>query len=201
ESSSAVGRRQTALDALASNRRTPDIPGHFRSFSNRRSSPLDPVTPSTVYSRPRRQPLPRITPLDSDHEDAPRRNIPADDGPGDDGPGDEEPGDDGLGDDNPDEGPGDEPEDEGNPFKDDKEEPDMGIITFNNLAQAIDNLARVSCQETGSELSGHTKLREPDTFDGTDAKKLRAFLIQCELNFQDQPRAFRLDWSKVTFAQ
>jgi len=26
---------------------------------------------------------------------------------------------------------------------------------------------------------------EPDTFDGTDPKKLRTFLVQCELNFQD----------------
>src|SRR5207245_1502860 len=89
----------------------------------------------------------------------------------------------------------------GNPFDDDKEEPDMGVITFNNLTQAIDNLACVSCRETGSESTGCTKLQEPDTFDGMDAKKLRAFLIQCELNFQDQPRAFWLDQSKVTFAQ
>ena len=43
--------------------------------------------------------------------------------------------------------------------------------------------------------------REPDTFDGTEAKKLRAFLIQCELNFQDRPRAFSEDRAKVTFAQ
>ena len=158
ESSSAAGQCQTTLDALASNRHTPNIPGHFRSFSNRRSSPLDPITPSTIYSQPCHQPLPRITPLDSDHQDAPRCNIPADDGPGNDGPGDEEPRDDGPGDDNLDEGPGDEPEDEGNPFDDDKEEPDMGIITFNNLAQAIDNLACVSHHETGSESSSRTKL-------------------------------------------
>ena len=50
-------------------------------------------------------------------------------------------------------------------------------------------------------MSGRTKLCEPDQFDSTDPKKLHAFLIQCELNFQDQPRAFRTDCAKVTFAQ
>src|SRR5438445_10224322 len=34
-----------------------------------------------------------------------------------------------------------------------------------------------------------------------DAKKLCTFLIQCELNFQDQPHAFQLNQAKVTFAQ
>ncbi|KIN96352.1 hypothetical protein M404DRAFT_78891, partial [Pisolithus tinctorius Marx 270] len=46
-----------------------------------------------------------------------------------------------------------------------------------------------------------TKVRKPDTFDGSDPKKLREFLIQCELNFQDRPRAFRSDRAKVTFTQ
>ena len=50
-------------------------------------------------------------------------------------------------------------------------------------------------------MSGQTKLCEPDQFDGTDPKKLCAFLIQCELNFQDWPHAFRTDRAKVTFAQ
>ena len=37
--------------------------------------------------------------------------------------------------------------------------------------------------------------------DGTDPKKLCTFFIQCELNFQDRPKAFRTDRAKVTFAQ
>ena len=34
---------------------------------------------------------------------------------------------------------------------------------------------------------------DPDTFYGLDAKKLKSFLIQCQLNFLDQLRAFRSD--------
>ena len=49
--------------------------------------------------------------------------------------------------------------------------------------------------------SSHTKVHEPDTFDGTDSKKLRTFLVQCELNFQDQLKAFRTDRTKVTYMQ
>jgi len=41
----------------------------------------------------------------------------------------------------------------------------------------------------------------PDTFDSTDPKRLRTFLVQCELCFQDQAKAFCLDRAKVTFAQ
>ncbi|KIN95633.1 hypothetical protein M404DRAFT_33998 [Pisolithus tinctorius Marx 270] len=38
-------------------------------------------------------------------------------------------------------------------------------------------------------------------FDGTNPKKLCAFYIQCKLNFQDWPQAFRTDHAKVIFAQ
>ncbi|KIO14430.1 hypothetical protein M404DRAFT_121653, partial [Pisolithus tinctorius Marx 270] len=41
----------------------------------------------------------------------------------------------------------------------------------------------------------------PDTFDGTDPKKLHAFFIQCKLNFQDCPQAFRTNHAKVIFTQ
>ncbi|KAG6326624.1 hypothetical protein ID866_12465 [Astraeus odoratus] len=49
--------------------------------------------------------------------------------------------------------------------------------------------------------SSQTKVREPNTFDGTDPKKLHTFLVQCELNFQDCPSAFKKDRAKVVFAQ
>ena len=44
-------------------------------------------------------------------------------------------------------------------------------------------------------------MHEPDTFNGTDPKKLHTFLVQCELNFQDPPKVFRTDRTKVTFVQ
>jgi exoribonuclease II len=34
-----------------------------------------------------------------------------------------------------------------------------------------------------------------------DHPKLRAFFVQCELNFQNKTRSFRSDWAKANFAQ
>jgi len=45
-----------------------------------------------------------------------------------------------------------------------------------------------------------TKVRAPDPFDGTEPKKLRAFLVQCQINFADRPAAFATDQAKVNFA-
>ena len=58
---------------------------------------------------------------------------------------------------------------------------DTGMIIFNNLSIAIDRLMH-SVQSSNSS-SSCTKVHEPDTFDGTNPKKLRTFFIQCELNF------------------
>ncbi|KIN93703.1 hypothetical protein M404DRAFT_56175, partial [Pisolithus tinctorius Marx 270] len=57
-----------------------------------------------------------------------------------------------------------------------------------------------SSSHTG-DSTPKTKVCKPDTFDGSDPKKLHGFLIQCKLNFQDCPRTFRSDRAKVTFAQ
>src|SRR5882672_9666492 len=43
------------------------------------------------------------------------------------------------------------------------------------------------------------KLREPDTFDGSDSRKLRTFILQCKLNFRDCPDLFQDDKSKVNY--
>ncbi|KIO15006.1 hypothetical protein M404DRAFT_17855 [Pisolithus tinctorius Marx 270] len=109
---------------------------------------------------------------------------PSGDDPGDDGPGNNGPGDD-L--DNDDEEP--LPEDDVKP----------GVAVLDNLAKAIELLTHNAC--TSSESSSRTKLCELDTFNRTDPKKLHTFLIQCELNFWDQPQAFQSDQTKVTFMQ
>ncbi|KIN99074.1 hypothetical protein M404DRAFT_30870 [Pisolithus tinctorius Marx 270] len=57
---------------------------------------------------------------------------------------------------------------------------------LDSLARAIQSLAWSSCQDTEGS-SGSAKVQEPDTFDGTDPKKLQQFLIQCELTFQNKP--------------
>ena len=108
---------------------------------------------------------------------------PEDDGPG--GPNND------LSDDGSNDGPGD-------PFdpSEDSDHPDKENVQH-NLADAIAVLARnVQHQGDGS----HSKVREPDPFDGTDTTKLQTSLVQLQLNFNDRPRAFSKDWRKVNFA-
>jgi len=62
------------------------------------------------------------------------------------------------------------------------------LLLFAQVVQALTKVAMASADHDSS--SGCTKVCEPDTFDGTDPHKLRAFLVQCELNFQDRPKAF-----------
>src|SRR6202035_1484025 len=105
--------------------------------------------------------------------------------------GDPAPGGDPNADDNPDHNPDDDPEDDPHPepLNDDQDEP--------NLANAI----RLLAQNVGSKPKGNrTKVREPDTFDGSDPKKLRPFILQLELNFRDRPENYLDDENKVNFA-
>jgi len=43
------------------------------------------------------------------------------------------------------------------------------------------------------------KVREPDTFDGSDPRKLRSFLLACNSHFRDRPYAFPNDEKKILF--
>ncbi|KAG6327533.1 hypothetical protein ID866_11556 [Astraeus odoratus] len=79
---------------------------------------------------------------------------------------------------------------------------DKATNVLQALGHAIENLACTTwCDEDSSTSSGKMRVCKPDTFNGTDLKKLYTFLVQCELNFQDHPHVFHLDHSKVTFAQ
>ena len=160
-----------ALSALTSNRRSPDSVSQFQSFSNR-----GPLTPTPHH-------VPRVT--TEVFGDGPGDDGPDDNGPSDGGPSDNDPNGDYL-----------DLGDEDNDLVDLPEQDDPGMIIFNNLSHAIDRLA---CVSRPSE-SSHTKVHEPDTFNGTDSKKLCTFLVQC-VNFQDQPKAFQTDHAKVTYAQ
>ena len=148
-----------AFSALTSNRHSPDSVSQFRSFSNQ-----GPLTPTPRHA-------PRVT--TEVFSDGPGDDSPDDNGPGDGGPSDDDP--------NGDDPDGDYPDlsDEDNDLVDLPEQDDPGMIIFNNLSHAIDRLARISHPSKSSP----TKVCELDTFDGTDSKKLRTFLVQCELNF------------------
>ncbi|KAG6328302.1 hypothetical protein ID866_10787 [Astraeus odoratus] len=66
-----------------------------------------------------------------------------------------------------------------------------------NAITCLSNATRHRPEDSGAV---HTKVHEPDTFDGTDLKKFHEFLIQCELNFCNRPQAFCSDVWKVGFA-
>ena len=53
------------------------------------------------------------------------------------------------------------------------------------LSCVISNLAK-SANRSTSGSDQRTKVRTPDQFDGSDSRKLRTFLVQCELNFQNR---------------
>jgi hypothetical protein len=94
---------------------------------------------------------------------------------------------------NPDHGSGGDPDDdpdgsEGQPDDDDDETP--------NLAAALALLAK-SLQKPCSK---NTKIRELDAFDGSDPKKLRLFIVQCQMNFDNRPNAFSTERAKVNYA-
>ena len=43
------------------------------------------------------------------------------------------------------------------------------------------------------------KPHNPDTFNGLDTKKLKSFLVQCQLNFLNRPWAFQSDSHKINY--
>ena len=94
----------------------------------------------------------------------------------------------------------DDPESSDNSDCIDSEPEDVASNVLTLLSRAINNLAQ-SADRSTSVSSHRTRVRIPDRFDGSDPQKLRTFLVQCELNFQDHPRAFCQDRAKVTFAQ
>lgn len=48
--------------------------------------------------------------------------------------------------------------------------------------------------------SSDITVKNPETFDGSEETKLRTFIVQCQLVFNNKPRAFKEDSKKVTFA-
>ena len=74
------------------------------------------------------------------------------------------------------------------------------MAVLNNLAVAVSRLS-CSAHRNNESSSSRVKVRVPDTFDGTNPKKLQTFLVQCELIYSNWPKAFQLDRAKITFAQ
>ena len=72
-----------------------------------------------------------------------------------------------------------------------------------DLASALALLAQLMAKSNSAPIStapsSGSKVQEPDQFDGSDLRKLRSFLFQCQLNFHDRPAAFATDSAKVNY--
>lgn len=66
-----------------------------------------------------------------------------------------------------------------------------------NLAQAIMHMTRTFSK--AAPRSSNSKVKEPDTFDGSDPRKLSNFILLCNLYFRNNS-AYSDDDAKVTFA-
>ena len=114
-----------------------------------------------------------------------------------------------YGNNNPRDGPRNDPRDDPRDDDDDKDDEDWidtdgeldpNMAVLNNLAVTISHLS-CSTRHNNELSSSWVKVQDPDMCDGTNPKKLRTFLVQCELVYSNWPKAFRLDRSKITFAQ
>ncbi|KAG6327309.1 hypothetical protein ID866_11780 [Astraeus odoratus] len=74
---------------------------------------------------------------------------------------------------------------------------DNPILALTHAITLLSHTTRHRPEDSGTV---HTKVHEPDTFNGTDPKKLHEFLVQCELNFCNRLQAFCSDTWKVSFA-
>ena len=81
--------------------------------------------------------------------------------------------------------------------------PPPGMTPALDLASALALLAQSMAKSNSTPVptapSSGSKVREPDQFDGSDPRKLRLFLFQCQLNFHDHPAAFATDLAKVNY--
>jgi hypothetical protein len=100
---------------------------------------------------------------------------------------------------------GNPPDDEGgDPDDEPDHDEDDGLNAqdrvFMRLSEAINNLV---CNNQCTSFLDDSKVKvcEPDTFDGSEPRKLHAFFVQCELNFQSKPKTFCSDRAKVNFTQ
>jgi Domain of unknown function (DUF4939) len=103
----------------------------------------------------------------------------------------------------PPDNPGDDPGGDDDPPDDDDtpdDEPDARPPTPDPREERLIRVLESLRHPTPAPPKQKAKLREPDSFDGSDAKKLRAFLMQCNLNFRSRPDTFSDDEQKVNYA-
>ena len=141
---------------------------------------------------PPRSPTP-LDYIDPDNPFNPDQSREPEGNPGDDHGGPPAPGG------NPD--PGDPDDDNPNPDNppspppiDNRPETDRFIEAIAQLSSSLRDLRRDPAPKTEK-----IKVREPDTFDGSNPRKLRDFLVSCNLHFRDRPQVFASDEKRILF--
>ena len=88
------------------------------------------------------------------------------------------------------------PQEEDDPLVEEVSEPAQDSVT--TLTEAITLMtAELRHREP---KKNNFKSNKPDTFDGSDPKKLNNFVLLCGLHFRSDPSSFDNDGAKVTFA-
>ena len=97
----------------------------------------------------------------------------------------------------PDDGPDDDPEPSNPPSpspNDNHPDGDRFIEAIMQLLESLRDLWRESTPK-----SEKIKVRDPDTFDGSNPWKLHDFLVSCNLHFRDHPQVFASDVKRILF--
>ena len=77
--------------------------------------------------------------------------------------------------------------------------PQLDTVSTQTLAEAIMLMTAELRRRDGTQSNHKVKAKEPDTFDGSDPKKLNNFILLCNLYFCNNP-AYEDDTNKVTLA-
>jgi hypothetical protein len=101
--------------------------------------------------------------------------------------------------------PDDDPDDGSNHSDDGSGDPDDPPDDNNTVRSSRsrpdpDYDALVRLVTAAREPQPKVKVREPEAFDGTDSRKLRSFLVLCNLNFRARARSYNNDEAKVNYA-
>ena len=73
-------------------------------------------------------------------------------------------------------------------------------LPLSNKAQEFAKIIGQLFQNSTKPAKSKPKLREPDTFDSSDPRKLHTFILQCKLNFRDRKDLFEEEAAKVNYA-
>ena len=88
-----------------------------------------------------------------------------------------------------------DPDDDNNNQPDSAPSVDTNIDSDKLIKKVFKYLAQPPTIDSGSQA----KVCEPKVYDGTDQAKLCTFFLQCMLNFQDCPSAFKTGASKIQY--